>query len=501
MPKKKTEEKLTYEQLMKIDLEQLSLEKRLRVQELTKELKERRLHYPIMDYVTMEHQQELVDAVSKRQKHKPKLPFYKFIMLIGWNGSGKTCGSVYINILMALGKSWEKYWLPYIGEAKQILVVTKTSDIIKTNLEPYFLWKNDLDDVIKIPKAEIEKVKRDWSTQALKEIILKNGTVILFRTYDAWQSRLEGSSPDFVHLDELPEREDIFLELLRGTRKQNSQMLLSFTPTKFNPAVFNYFYGQESDAVRDKTFIREVDSLENTHVDHTWLEWLSDEERKIRRFGKFVPPSWLVYNSFNRSNNLVKYISPRELWQWVKYYAWLDFGTSHPMAFVLIAIDTDWHIYVFDMIYQKSLLLWDLAEMIRSKIKEYWISLEYIVADTADKRARLELEKVHNIHTQPADKWSKWETNMSNRRAGIFKINELFEKWELIISDKCMKLVQELEVHAYKGNGTEDVIKENDDAIDALRYFIFSQKKQDNTNNYKKQIKKINKKKRTKIRY
>ena len=113
----------------------------------------------------------------------------------------------------------------------------------------------------------------------------------MFRTYDAGQARLEGSSPDFVHLDELPEKPEIFIELLRGTRKVNSQMLLSFTPTKFNPAVHDYFYGQESTAVSDKTFIREVDSLENTHADHTWLEGLSEEERKIRRYGMFIPPT------------------------------------------------------------------------------------------------------------------------------------------------------------------------------------------------------------------
>lgn len=101
-----------------------------------------------------------------------------------------------------------------------------------------------MDDDIKLPKEEIAKggIKRDGSTQTLKQITLKNGNKIMFRTYDAGAARLEGSSPDFVHLDELPEREDIFIELLRGTRKIKSQMLLSFTPTKFNPAVHDYFY-------------------------------------------------------------------------------------------------------------------------------------------------------------------------------------------------------------------------------------------------------------------
>ena len=81
---------------------------------------------------------------------------------------------------------------------------------------------------------------------------------------------------------------------------------------------------------------------------------------------------------------------------------------------------------------------------------EHNIDLEYIVADTADARARLELRENHNVDTVAADKWSKGENNLSNRRAGIFKVNELFKNNMLIINDRCMDLVKELEVHCYK---------------------------------------------------
>ena len=129
--------------------------------------------------------------------------------------------------------------------------------------------------------------------------------------------------------------------------------------------------------------------------------------------------------------------------------------------------------------------------MVADKKKEHWFELEYTVADTADARARMELNEVHWMKTVPADKWSKWENNLSNRRAGIFRINEMLKNWKLFISDRCMKLVQELETHAYKWNGTEDVKKENDDAIDALRYFIFSYRPPDKKREYKRNIRRI----------
>jgi len=490
--------KLSLKDLEKVNLDTLSIKKRLGIQALIEELKKRKLHYPILDFIPQEHQQKVIDAVGARNWPVPK---YKYIMFIWGNGSGKTIVSCDIDILLALWKEWcKKYNLPYIWESKQTLVVTKTSDSIKTNLEPYFLWTNTIWDIIKLPKNELAKVKRDWSTQTLKEITLKNWNKIMFRTYDAWQARLEWSNPDFIHLDELPEREDIFIELLRWTRWRRTQMLLSFTPTKFNPAVHDYFYWQWSENVKSKTYIKEVDSLENKYADHTWLEWLSEEEQKIRRFWMFIPPSWLVYNEFRRNKNLIEYFHPRKLWNWTKFYWALDFWVSHPMAMLFIAVDMDWHIYVFDMIYQKNMGLGELRDEVRGKEIEYHINLEYIVADTADKRARMELKEVYWLNTIPADKFSKWENNLSNRRAGIFKVNELFKNGMLYISEKCMSLVKELSVHAYKWNWSEDVIKLNDDALDALRYFIFWYKPHSETKELKKKYKRMNRVKKT-IRY
>lgn len=472
-----------YERISKIDYSALSEEERIRVTWLIKEYNQAKKDLPIRDFKPLKHQKDICEAIWDFNWLDP---VYKYILFIWGNGSWKTIGSVYIDILLALGQNWLKYWLPFIWSKRQILVITKTSDLIKTNLEPYFIWTDSLEDSIKIPPKEIFKIKRDPSTSALKEIQLINWNKILFRTYDAWQSRLEGSSPDFVHLDELPDREDIFIELLRWTRKRSAQMLLSFTPTKFNPAVFNYFYSQESDEVRKKTYIKEVDSLENTFADHTWLLWLTEDERQIRRFWKFVPPTWLVYSYFRREKNILNISSLSDIKPCKIYWA-LDFWVKHPLAFLFIAVDEYDNIIVFDMIYQEKLLLKDLVNLISERKNKWWFEFEYIVADSADARARLELKELW-LNTIPADKFSKWETNLSNRRAWIFKINWLFDSSKLFISDNCSSLIREIETHAYKWNWGEDVIKENDDALDALRYFIFWYTKKDIIKNYKNKI-------------
>ena len=89
---------------------------------------------------------------------------------------------------------------------------------------------------------------------------------------------------------------------------------------------------------------------------------------------------------------------------------------KHPTAFAFIAVDDDENVYVFDLIYESNLLIKDLARKIREIKNKHGIDFEYIVADSAAARERTEL-KEYGVNTMPADKWSKGENAMSNRRA------------------------------------------------------------------------------------
>lgn len=68
---------------------------------------------------------------------------------------------------------------------------------------------------------------------------------------------------------------------------------------------------------------------------------------------------------------------------------------------------------------------------------------------------------------------------MSNRKAGIMMMNQLLMDKKLIISSKCKHLIKEFETHYYKEGGKKDgeVNKINDDLLDALRYVIFTIRK------------------------
>ena len=185
----------------------------------------------------------------------------------------------------------------------------------------------------------------------------------------------------------------------------------------------------------------------------------------------------------------MKHFHPNELGEWVQYYWSIDFWHTHPTAFLAIAVDLDWNIFVFDMLYKSWLLMKEVYEWIMAIKRKYWIEFNYIVADTAAKQQREELKALW-IKTVAADKWSKWENNESNRKAWIFKVNWLLSERKLFISDKCIDLIKEFENHHYKEWWKDwEVEKTQDDALDALRYWIFWYKPQNITSILKKEFK------------
>lgn len=453
----------------------LTLDKRIEVENIIKELKLRKHHFPILDFELLPHQKEIIDAIAKR--NPDGTPYYKYIIMMGWNGAGKTIVWWYAMICKMLGSKAKEYGLPFLWTSRVNKVVTSTWTQLKENIEPYIVWTDTDDDLLKLPSDDIKKITRE--KDVLKKIEMEEWMWKLYTwTYDQWMTRLQWGTPTYLWLDEIPERWKDFDELTKRTRDNYGQFLITFTPTNYNKKIYDWIHHKptkEDDELygQGRRFFIQVDALKNTKANHSHMIWKSDEDLEIVRFGKFIPPTWLVYKSFNRTDNVIPHIDPKKLWSKVRFYGSVDFWVKHPTAFLFIAVDNDWHTYVFDIIYKSNMSMITLHKLIEEKKAEYWIELEYIMADSAGAREALELKNAWT-KTKPVNKKKK-EGTMSNRRGWIMKINQLLNLWKLIVSDKCNPLIEEFETHHYAEKWDDgNVKKEDDDALDALRYFIFS---------------------------
>ena len=444
-----------------------------KIEDLSKKIREIEKNYNIVNTELLPHQQEMLEGTKERKKiiirgRQVIVPKNKYVVMQGGNGVGKSFTLYYLTALYAIWRQGAKYNLPYIGIKKNIIIVTQSNSNVRDYVEPYLLWDKS---PCRIPPELIEKVLK--GPDAIKGILLTNGCKITIKTVEQWQKRLVGANPDLLVIDEPVEKDDVWNELLARLRDPKAQMLYWFTPINGYNASYYFLYEQRSQKVTDATFLRVYTSTANTYQDHSTLDGMTEKERKMRLYGQFTPLTWLVYPQFEKAENVMENVSPKKLWR-CRYYAWLDFGTSHPYWFVAVAVDEDWHHYVFDSATWSDVLLKDIAAKIKEIKKRWWIEFEYIVADTAGKRERLEL-KEYWIDTKPADKWAKGANWESNRRTSIMRINQLLYDWALFVWDENIELIKEFSTHAYAKSWRDwVVIKENDDLLDALRYCIFS---------------------------
>ena len=497
------QKKISLEKIIKEwNFDALTIDKRIEVENIIKELKIRKQNYPILDFTLLPHQKQIIDAIAKR--NKDWTPYYKYIIMMWWNGAWKTIVWWYAMICKMLGNKTKEYGLPFLWNSKVNKVVTSTGTQLKENIEPYIVGTGTDDDLIKLPPDDIKKITRE--KDVLKKVEMKEDMWKLYTgTYDQGMTRLQGWTPTFLWLDEIPERWKDFDELTKRTRDVYGQFLITFTPTNYNKKIYDWIHHEPSEEEnrlygKGRRFFIQVDALKNTMANHSHMIGKTDEDLEIVRFGKFIPPTWLVYKGFNRDDNVIKHVNPKKLWSRVRFYWAVDFWVKHPTAFLFIAVDNDWHIYIFDMIYESWISMLNLHKKIEEKKAEYWIKFEYVIADSAGARERLELKEA-GTKTKPANKKAK-EGNMSNRRGWIMKINQLLNLGRLIISDKCKPLIEEFETHHYAEKWEDgNVKKENDDALDALRYFVFSYVGHSEKKWLKKQRRKIAKKAQRKRKY
>lgn len=430
---------------------------------------ERKRSYKIVDTNIQPYQQKLIDAMSELNGEGNSVK-NKYVLFQWWNWAWKTFIALYIAILMWMWRLCEKYNLPYIGTKRDIFIWTQSGDTLKNNILKYIM---DDFSKLRIPPELIKHVTKDngW----VKKIELINGASIKFYTYEQGQKTLQGTNGDLYVCDEEPTDPDVFKELIMRVREWNSQILFSFTPLHGYTSAYTWFYEQDSDKIKNRSYVQVANARQNKTVENLALDWLTWEDRKMREEGLFTPPSWLVYPIFNRLTHTIPFFNPHDLGN-IVFYAGLDFWVSHPTAMPAIAVDEDGNMYIFDLIYESNMWLEELANRIKGIEKEYKMEFEYIIADSAGKRERLELKK-YGINTVWADKWTKSESGDSNRRASIMKVNQLLADEKLYIADHLKEAIREFESHHYIENNKDWAVdKKNDDFLDALRYFIFAYK-------------------------
>lgn len=302
---------------------------------------------------------------------------------------------------------------------------------------------------------------------------LKNKSIISLKGAEN-EDGLRGVYLTFVVLDEYADfKEHVWTEIVRPmlTDKMGEAMFIG------TPKGYNHFYDTFMKEAQDDDYKSwKLKSVDNPHLPKEDIKKAKlelPEDVYAQEFeGEFKKYTGLVYPEFEREKHAedININFFRDNRGQYNFYRTIDFGTHNPTAVLFIATDGEKH-WVFDEIYQSNIAFQDLAEII--KAKSAGISFVTTYRDPSALQMGLELSR-YGIETTPA---------LNEVEAGITKVRTFLKDDKILVAKHCQNLLYEFENYKYaevkedKADKSKNsvVFKKNDHALDALRYYFFTQ--------------------------
>lgn len=317
---------------------------------------------------------------------------------------------------------------------------------------------------------ELRRVTQDIRTNTNEtrlEVTVRNKyggeSLIVLRGWESIET-LRGQMFDFIVLDEVSSYRNFWenwQEVIRPTLTDRKGETLFIS----TPKGFNHFY----DLYNLERIDQDYKSFHFTSYDNPYIP--RDEVDKAKkeitedRFAQeyladFRKTEGLVYKEFDRKRH-VKDGYPERI---VKTIAGVDFGYTNPAAILVIKEDFDGRYFVTEEWYKRGKTDAEVADYVAA------LQLNEVYPDPESASGCAELRN-RGVNVRDVVK------NKDSVRNGINTVRELFKANRLFIHRDCVNLISELETYAYPDkrpdhNEEEKPIKENDHALDALRYAL-----------------------------
>lgn len=297
------------------------------------------------------------------------------------------------------------------------------------------------------------------------EGVLKyHGAQILFRSADM-PDRARGTNLNWAYLDEASQMHESMWQIVLGRLRQGKNPQAWITTT---PAGFNWVYRYWVEKTDPNYELIHSTTHENVYLPEEYVRDLESnyvgEFAKQEIGGDFVLFEGLVYNEFSMATHVFTPTDIPEDWMRVQG---VDFGFTNPFVCLWGAVDGDGRLYIYREHYQAKTLIKDHAAVIKDEVA--WAVADHDAQDAAELASL-------GVQTIPADKGSGSVIGGLQKVKARMKV--LADGYpRLFISKACPNLIREMMSYRWPGskqdrNEKEEPVKENDHALDALRYIV-----------------------------
>lgn len=387
-------------------------------------------------------------------------PEVLFGFLLGGNRSGKSDAGAQIDAAFALGRDH-----PDVREWAR----RNHIDVSGIQPGPGRVWtvaRTDADSrryvrpkVAKYLPQGCKWRNRDGDGES--EVTLPNGGYICFKSVKQGRDGMQGDAVHVIRFDEEPRDIGVVEECLMRLADFAGRMLFTMTPLYgWTELLRKYVERPAKDTV-----VRWLHGTDNPHVPRQFLEGLLSKfgkhQQAARQRGEITALEGRVYDDFSRHTHVVPAFRPPTEW---RRYSAIDFGARNPTAVLWAALDekTD-TLHIYAEHYKADWTMAEHAAAMRKKENGH-PEIQIRWADPEGKQQRLDLVAL-DIATAPAIKSVDAGINAVCER---LRLNRADGRPGLVIHDCCVELLREIE--AYVWDEKNKPRKENDHAMDCLRY-------------------------------
>ena len=353
----------------------------------------------------------------------------RFIVNQGGSRSSKTISLIQIIIVLCLTKS-----------KISVSVVRKSFPSLRGSI---------LRDFVMILK-EMDLYKESSHNKTEQVYHFDNGSYVEFFSSDNEQ-KLRGRKRDILYCNEGNELS--FEEFNQLVLRTTNKVLIDFNPSDTEHWIYELIKQDNCALIKstykDNPFLtkEQVDYIENLiNVDENYY--------KVYALGEKPISESRIYNHFKQYNEDVD----------LRDFCYgVDFGFNHPSTLIKTSFEGN-RVYVKELIYKSKMTTSDLINEMKN------LNLDRskpIYCDSARPEVIEELRRAGFMKAQSSNK---------NVKEGINKIKSM----EIYIHFESVNIWKEYRLYSwktFKDQILDEPIKENDDALDALRYAVYSHHK------------------------
>jgi len=311
---------------------------------------------------------------------------------------------------------------------------------------------------------EMKPIIRKLNESRLElEVLTKDGdtSLIQLRGWEAIET-LRGQKFDFIVIDEVASMRNFWMnwhEVIRPTLTDTRGQAMFIS----TPKGFNHFYDLYNVSDEDyKSF--HYTSYDNPHIPSDEIDKAKreiTEDRFAQEYlADFRKATGLVYKEFNRE----RHVTTDEPSQVKDTLAGIDWGYTNPASSHRYRIDADNHYWIDSEYYKTNQTTDQIIEAVKL------LKPTKVYPDPAEPD-RIEMARRAGLNVRDVSK---------DIEAGIDTVRELFKQNRIHIHPSCVNLISELETYHYPekkadSNEKETPVKENDHAMDEMRYVLHNQ--------------------------